>query len=571
MFFKNKLLSPEELADLIYPLIHREVESQEKELGILLEGFNGEFAIVAETESRIFCAVDRLRRIPLFYTMTKDNFIVSDDAYYLKDKINPNFNEKNAAEYLVTGYVTGDETLFDDIKQIESGELLIYQKSDNLLKASYYFRFLHGNYYELSESQLLEMLDHVFINTFSRLIESVIKQGKKLVVPLSGGLDSRIIIAMLKRLGASDVICISYGRKGNRESAISRKVAETLGYDWIFVEYTDQKWYECYNSKEADLYKLFAGNLCCMPQMQDFLAIRELKNRGSLPYNSVIVPGHAADMLSGSHIPRYYLDNSRKYDSETFLVDSLKKHYNLWKWLPESELEHIFKEKINKSAAGLEVKDNDACANAIEFFDFSERQSKFIVNSVRAYEFYGYEWRTPFWDTELVDFFLKVPLKHRIGQDLYKKYAGNRLFSGDLKVLQQIDCTTDMTNLRPLEQRSKYEKILHYRTFIHSYYDEKIDNPIWGRYFKNPLISRFLAKFSRYENKAVEEFPLLKAVLEYRNEKKYPLTINGITSLEYLTIIRGKTFSSTRKTILQPTVSLTKRLFHTINTKVGKT
>jgi len=82
-FFKNKLLSLEELAELICPLVRREDESQEKELGSLLEGLNGEFAIVAETESRIFCAVDKLRRIPLFYILTKDNFIVSDDAYYL--------------------------------------------------------------------------------------------------------------------------------------------------------------------------------------------------------------------------------------------------------------------------------------------------------------------------------------------------------------------------------------------------------------------------------------------------------------------------------------------------------
>ena len=570
MFFKNKLLSLEELAELIYPLVCREDESQEKELGTLLEELNGEFAIVAETEGRIFCAVDRLRRIPLFYIMTKDNFIVSDDAYYLKDKINPSLNEKNAAEYLVAGYVTGDETLFDGIKQVKSGEFLIYQKKDNLLKASCYFRFSHGKYYELSESQLLEMLDRVFINTFSRLFESTLKQGKKLVVPLSGGLDSRIIIAMLKRFGVSDVICINYGRKGNRETSISKKVAESLGYDWLFVEYTNQKWYECYNSKEADCYKLFAGNLACLPQMQDFLAIRELKSQGKLPDNSVIVPGHAADMLAGSHIPRYYLDNSKKYDSETFLVDSLKRHYGLWKWPHEPELEHIFKEKINKSAAGLEIDDNDTCANAIEFFDFNERQAKFIVNSVRAYEFFGYEWRTPFWDSELINFFLKVPLKHRVGQDLYKKYARDWLFSGELSVLKKIDCTTDILDLRSPEERSKYEKILYYRTFIHSYYDEKINNPIWGRYFKNPLISRFLAKISIYENKDIEEYPLLKTILEYRNEKKYPLTINGISSLEYLVIIKGEVFPSAKKVIMQPTASLAKRLFHTINTKVRK-
>jgi asparagine synthase (glutamine-hydrolysing) len=535
VFYNNKLLSPEKLAELIYPLICREDEIKEKEIGEILEGLNGEFAIVAETSSRIFCAVDKLRSIPLFYTTEEDNFIVSDTAYFLKDKINQHFNEENAAEFMVVGYVTGNETLFDGIKQIRNGEFLIYQKNENRLKTSCYFRFFHRNYYELPEGQLLEMLDQIFVNTFSRLIESTVKQGKKLIVPLSGGLDSRIIVAMLKRLGVNDVTCISYGRKGNRESIISKKVAEALGYDWLFVKYTAQKWHECYNSKEADYFQKWAGNLSSLPHLQDFLALRELKTLGKLPDSSAFVPGHSGDMLAGSHIPHYYLDNSRSYDSETFLVDSLKKNYNLWKW--PSELEHTFKEKINKSTTGLEIKDNETCANAIEFFDFNERQAKFIVNSVRAYEFFGYEWRIPLWDTELIDFFLKVPIKYRISQNLYKKYARDWLFSEELSVLKNIDCTTDILDLRPLEERSKYEKFLYYRTFIHSYYDEKINNPNWGRCFENPLISRLLTKVSRYENKAVEKYPLIKRIVEYRNKNMHPMSINGLNTINYLAAI----------------------------------
>jgi len=545
VFLNDKLLNQEKLAESIYPLICIENEIQEKELGQFLKGLNGEFAIVAETESRIFCTVDRLRSIPLFYTVEGGDFLLSDNAYFLKDRINSRLNEKNAAEYMVAGYVTGEETLFDGVKQLRSGEFLTYQKKEDRLKTFYYFRFLHGNYFELPESQLLKMLDQVFVNTFSRLIESTIKQGKKLVVPLSGGLDSRVIVAMLKRLGANDITCISYGGKGNREAAISKKVAEALGYDWLFVEYTTRKWYKCYNSEEADYFKMWAGNLSSLPHMQDFLALKELKSQGKLPDNSVFVPGHSGDMLAGSHIPRYYLDNSKKYDSETFLADSLKKHYNLWKWPHELELEQIFKEKINKSAAGLEIKDNDSCANAIEFLDFNERQAKFIINSVRAYEFFGYEWRMPFWDAELINFFLKVPMKYRISQDLYKKYARERLFSGELSILKKIDCTTDMLDLRPLEERSKYEKLLYYRTFIHSYYDEKINNPFWGRYFEHPLISRLLLKISKYENKAVEEYPLLKKIVEYLNEKMYPVSVNGLSTLNCLARMNGE--SSTVK------------------------
>jgi len=549
VFFENKLLSPEKLAELMFPLICKEGQDKEKEIGDFLKKLNGEFAFVAETEDIMFCTADKTRSTPLFYLKTKNSFIISDSAYYLKDKTNSRLNEEKAAEFMVVGYVTGNETLFDDIKQIRCGEFLIYQKNEMYLKSCCYFKFLHGDYYDLPESRLIEMLDQIFVNAFSRLIESTSKQGKKLVVPLSGGLDSRIIVAMLKRLGVNDVICMSYGRKGSRESKISKHVAEALGYEWVFVESTEKKWHDYYNSKEADLFRILAGNLSSLPHMQDFPAVKELKIQGKIPENSVFVPGHTG---YGTHIP-----DSTNFDSEAYLTASLKKHYNLWPY--GQRLENIFKQRINKSTSGLEIKDKETFANAIEYFDSNERQPKFIYNSVRVYEFFGYEWRIPLCDTELIEFFLRVPVECRINCNLYKKYARDCLFSGNLEILKRIDCTTDFLNLKPLKERSKYEKFLHYRKFVHSYYDEKVDNPIWGRYFKNPLISRLLIKVSRYENENIEEYPLLKTILEHRNKEKRPLSINGVSSLEYLVSVKGEAYESRRKKVLKPAGSPTKR------------
>lgn len=555
-FIDNKLLSSEEFAGLILALISEENKNREKEIEGSLDKLNGEFAFVAETKDNIFCAVDKVRSIPLFYIKTKNNFVISDSAYYLKDKINQHLNEKKAAEFMVAGFVTGNETLFDDIKQIKNGEVLIYQKNEKYLKSCCYFKFLHKGYFELSESKLLEMLDQTFVNAFLRLIESTSKQGKRLVVPLSGGLDSRIIAAMLKRLGINDVICVSYGKKGSRESEISKSVAEALGYKWLFVEYTTKKWHEYYNSKEADLFRIWAGNLSSLPHMQDFPAVKELKVQGKIPENSAFIPGHTG---YGCDLPEYCLDNSTSFDSEAYLTACLKKHYNLWGWPHGQEFEKIFKQRISKSISGIEIKDNETFADALEYFDSNERQAKFIINSVRVYEFFGYEWRIPLWDTELMEFFLRIPIEYRINRNIYKKYARDCLFTRDLEMLKRIDCTTDILNLKTIEKRSVYEKLLHYRTFAHSYYDQKVNNPVWGRYFENPLISRFLIKVSRYDNENIEEYPLLKTILEYRNEEKHPLSVNGISAIEYLAGIKGETYSSRSKKILKPVGSPAKR------------
>jgi len=60
--------------------------------------------------------------------------------------------------------------------------------------------------------------------------------------------------------------------------------------------------------------------------------------------------------------------------------------------------------------------------NLTDFWDVSNRQAKFIINSVRAYEFFNYQWRIPLCDIELVSFWLKIPLKHRLENKLYNEY-----------------------------------------------------------------------------------------------------------------------------------------------------
>jgi asparagine synthase (glutamine-hydrolysing) len=88
VFLDDKLLNPEKLAESINPMICGEDESQENELGKFLKGLNGEFAAVVETESRILSVVDKLRSIPLFYTVEGGDFFLSDTAYFLKNNFN---------------------------------------------------------------------------------------------------------------------------------------------------------------------------------------------------------------------------------------------------------------------------------------------------------------------------------------------------------------------------------------------------------------------------------------------------------------------------------------------------
>ena len=58
-----------------------------------------------------------------------------------------------------------------------------------------------------------------------------------------------------------------------------------------------------------------------------------------------------------------------------------------------------------------------------EYWDFMERQAKFIVNSSSVFDFFGYEFRLPYWDKSLTSFFNSQSFENKI----YKKLYNNTL------------------------------------------------------------------------------------------------------------------------------------------------
>ena len=68
------------------------------------------------------------------------------------------------------------------------------------------------------------------------------------------------------------------------------------------------------------------------------------------------------------------------------------------------DLHHSNRARRRTSTAGTA----EQAADTFECWDCQERQAKFIVNSVRAYEFFGFEWRLPLFDAELMDFWSRI-------------------------------------------------------------------------------------------------------------------------------------------------------------------
>tara|TARA_B110000977_G_scaffold26445_1_gene32923 strand:- start:3496 stop:5049 length:1554 start_codon:yes stop_codon:yes gene_type:complete len=475
---KGDLLKEEDL------IKHLSTIDTEIQFETFLKKIKGLFSIIVLRGEKLFAAVDRTRTFPLFYMHHNQKLIVTDNSGYLKEKFDLPINDLSKREFLYTGYVTGDQTLINSVYQIKAGEFLFFDKKTKNIGYSDFTVSENKLKNSLSvEDELYSLLNE----SISRLIESA--QGRTIVIPLSGGYDSRVIATLLKNKNYKKVICFSYGVKNSVDAKISKEVARKLNFPWHFVDYDkidfNQKLIE---TREFVDYYNFAFNNVSVFLLQDFFAVKYLNNNNIIPKDSIIVPGHSGDFLVGNHL---YPFDKNKISNKSVMKQILKRHYVLNAYLKDNEIEKKLIHQIPNEGLSYSKIDN---------FNLKERQSKFIVNANRVYEYFGYEHRLPLWDDDLVDFFRKLPFHYKINSILYFKV-----------IIEKIFIPNDVYIIPPDKNKSRLIRTLK----------EYIPIPL-------AYCLRYLLHNNKMLNTNVGYFKVLKPMVSKYNIKSYQ--INGILS-----------------------------------------
>lgn len=388
------------------------------EWGEILAKFIGFYAIIKKNDNGVFASVDHTRSIPLFYAVNGDEFYLSDQAEWVRQKVSDHEIDRVAKEeFQMLGYVLGDKTLYPSVKQLQAGESLALVNG-KLLK-NRYFNFKHIEPEKFNKNIFMSELNIVAEKSIQRLISYA--NGRQIVVPLSGGYDSRLIVSLLRKLNYNNVICFSYGVPGNKESNYSRKISEALEYKWLFVEYTENIWKEAWASKEAIEFRVSSSNHSSLPHVQDWLAVSKLKSNSDIEFDAVFVPGHCCvtgyipdDIFSKKFSPSIYYDAviNTHFKGRPFILNEILSIRGIEEFLMENK----------------EINNVYDVASEIMSFNWQERQAKYITNSVRVYENNGFDWWLPLWDQDFMSLWEKVPLRDRINRSLYIDYV-NSVFS----------------------------------------------------------------------------------------------------------------------------------------------
>ncbi|WP_336024669.1 hypothetical protein [Halobellus salinisoli] len=417
---------------------------------------SGFFAAIVRGSNADILVCDVARSIPLYFT-TETPTAIGDVALELEPERPDAYDPTAASEFALTRYVSCGETLRDDVKAVRAGEIVTIPRGSTAgFERSQYAEYrpmtaadrgstdsesidreptdCESTDRESSypDSSTREDLHDSLASTMARVFDRVVRvaDGRPVLVPLSGGWDSRLVAAELVARDV-EVVGFTFGAHGHGDVEVSRDIASALGIDWEWVEYTTDRWHDWYHSPARRRYHEYAFNLDSLPFLAEWPAVAELLERGDVPEDALVCPGHTVATPS-ERVPDAWVtaaEEGTRGDAPTtadVVEHILDTHYSLWEW-SDADFRERFVDRIKAEAGLTTVRDATEAVAAYERWEWATRMTTFTNGDCRLYEWFGFDWWLPLWDREYVEFWASVPLAHRHKKALQREYARKRV------------------------------------------------------------------------------------------------------------------------------------------------
>lgn len=360
-----------------------------------LASLAGHWALACDSGGSTLLAVDRMRSLGLLYAFDGTRWIVSDEVGALLARLaSPRLDVEQARIFESYGYALGEETLIEGVFSVEAGSIVELRPDGSRIARSF-----AG--YRRPADPIEDPAD--FAVAFSAALDATVGRmldaagERPLVLPLSGGLDSRLLLARLARLGATRVSAFTYGKAGAGEIGVSKRVAEAFGVPWTVVDYPPDRMRALWAGDEGEAFR--RANWCgvSLPHVQDWFALREMSGDGRLPEDAILLPGHT--IVGNSHDEGLALSGP----PAARLARIIARHHAQGRGADRLvDSSASIARAVERAAREVGYDGSGPSALSwLEWFNLRERQAKYINHSMRAYEFFGRTWAAPMLDVEM--------------------------------------------------------------------------------------------------------------------------------------------------------------------------
>jgi len=314
-------------------------------------------------------------------------------------------NKKAICIFTATGFFLDQDSYLKDEIVLPPASENVVDKNGFLKESKPYFKW-HYSPRDISFDQALK--------EFTKLFHTIIEEqvgDKKVILPLSGGLDSRTQAVALKALGKK-VYSYSYDFKGGYpETKIAKQIAKACGFE--FQEFHIEKGY-LWNCIE-DLAKI---NHC----YSDFTHPRQMAIIDEFDkMGEVFSLGHWGDVLFDKMVDRQL---TKKEELQIIIKKIVVKGgmelaTALWKqWELEGDFETYLNKRIQKLLEGISIKNSSAKIRAFKSMYWAPRWT-----SVNLSVFSEKKRVTlPYYDDRMCEFICTIPEEYLADRKLQIAY-----------------------------------------------------------------------------------------------------------------------------------------------------
>lgn len=360
----------------------------------------GNWAAVFVTSDAAYLITDQARSFPLHVALGPTTYVAST-IEALRGRVPFSLNADAAAEFAHSGYVFGDDTLLDGVVSLPTS--CIATLREGALTTRQYTNF-YPEHSDDSE-QFWHLFKEEMLASYSRLLERA--GGRQLLIPLSGGIDSRLQLAVLRELDAPNVLNFTYGRAGSAEARISHRTADQAGFDWVFVEQDGERVAQAWNQPGNNGFLRHAWEGNALPHIQDWYALGRLRQMDQVDADAIVLPGHT--VVGNQHNPEVLQQGAAitKAQYARALADN---HFALRR---SQDRAIAFSYTAAKLSTFVDAHWDDGGAqrrsDLMHHINLDNRQAKYITNSVRAYEYFGFDWALPMYERSFHELWLSGP------------------------------------------------------------------------------------------------------------------------------------------------------------------
>jgi asparagine synthase (glutamine-hydrolysing) len=370
---------------------------------------NGAFvAAIWDTRShKLWVVNDRFGLQVLFYRQAGGRLLFAGhSAAFLADSTySPQVDGVAVAEFFSFEHVLGDRTFLAEVKLLPPGSILTFEVGHLSIRAYYDFHF-EEDYQDHSEAWYIERWAHLMRQAVERRMRGDGPSG----VQLSGGLDSRVVLAMMERQHYP-LHTITFGIPGCDDARLAREVAAKRNTTHHFLELKPD-----YLRRLAEEGVKLSNGLKSCVHMHVLGTLRE-----TAEIVNVLFTGSLGDSIMGSHVQRSLLG----FCAPSVLTQMLFEHYN--NCFREEVHQKLFSDEFYAQVKGSVFEEfSQALAESHACLADNKRSHYSIRQNDRRWVLEGQNLlrnrlivRTPFYDNDLVDFMMAVPPGLRCDSHLY--------------------------------------------------------------------------------------------------------------------------------------------------------